>query len=154
MNNTINTLKRILEENQADFNKLQDKIDSLLEQKKILEEKIGHYQSLISLEGGEVNVQKSHDQAQLPMKRTRRRPPQTAMSVLRRLIKKNENNFTVAEIRDQFEESYPKMKYSRHSFHNIVSEGIADGRIQLVEQGKGKTPSLYRNVRQRKLSDI
>lgn len=150
MDSTVETLKGIFNKELGKYKALSDKIKPLLDEQRILEEKIEHYKKLISLEGGQLPSQAVPPQEVTPPTFERTKFP-SARSAMRRLVEQTDGEFTINDIKTLFEEKFPSMSFSKHSFHNLLGQMIQEGAATLIASGVGRSPSRYGSVKQIRL---
>lgn len=66
---------------------------------------------------------------------------------VREAIEELDGNFSVHDIRRNIQKKYPDIGFiSRNVTHNILSNLKETGKIELIEEGKGRIPSVYRKI--------
>jgi len=152
MNETLEILKKLLSEEQNILNVLMEELRPLLEKRKVLEEKIAGYHRLISLEDDKGSNAKDiiHENKRLKSVMERTKFP-SGMSAIRHIVDTFEEAYTINEVKERFEARIPHMDFSRHSFHNVISKRIEEGTTKELQKGLGKSPSVFRNIRQKTL---
>lgn len=148
--NTVTTLKELLANEEAEYEKLLKKIEPLLKEQKIYEDKISAFRKLISSYENPV-LEEDKGKTGLRRVRVKVKGGTTTASAIRSIVGKYENDFTVNDVRPVFKENFPELNFSRYSFHNVMKERVESGESKVVEQGEGITPSRFRNIVQKEL---
>lgn len=152
MENTVEILRNILSEYQAEHDGIQSQIEPLIKKQEYLKEKIVNYQRVLSLEtgGGAGDSKDTINTGSAIVHRNRSSFP-SAAAAIRYLIGKSGNEFTVSDIQKEFEANCPDLNFSRNSFHTIVKGMIAKGRAQQLRPGGGSSPATYTKIVQGRL---
>ena len=151
MENAIDTLVAMLAAEREKYTTFSDAINDLVMKQKTSEEKIAHYEKLISLEGGVGNAPQGHGKTTIIRRRTTF--PGSAASAQRNLIDGFTGEYTINSVKEEFEKKFPSMIFSKNVFHGIIQDRIEKGTTVLEKQGLGRAPSIYRNIGQMLLID-
>lgn len=151
MENAIDTLAAMLAAEREKHTAFSDAINDLVMKQKTSEEKMAHYEKLISLEGGVGNAPHGHGRTTIIRRRTTF--PGSAASAQRDLIDGFIGEYTINNVKEEFAKKFPSMIFSKNVFHGIIQDRIEKGTTVLEKQGLGRAPSIYRNIGQMLLID-
>lgn len=151
MENAIDALVSMLAAEREKHTAFSDAIKDLVMKQKTSEEKIAHYEKLISLEGGAGNAPQGPGRSTIVRRRTTFSG--SAASAQRDLIDGVTGEYTVNKIKEEFEKKFPSMIFSKNVFHGVIQDRIEKGTTVLEKQGLGRAPSVYRNIGQMLLID-
>lgn len=151
MENAIDTLVAMLATEREKHATFSDAINDLVMKQKTSEEKIAHYEKLISLEGGVSNAPHGHGRTTITRRRTTF--PGSAASAQRELIDGFTGAYTINDVKEEFGKKFSSLIFSKNVFHGIIQDRIEKGTTVLEKQGLGRAPSVYRNIGQMLLID-
>ena len=153
MGNTLEALNDMLNKERTKHNVVLAKIQPLMDEQRITEEKIKHYERLISLESDEEHISSPKGDRMQTMKQTtfdfskiRRSQFPSAKSAMRYLISRIETEYDVNYVDEIFIEKFPNLNFSKHSFHQIMKERVKNGKTMVASKGVGRATSRYLNI--------
>jgi hypothetical protein len=152
MDNPQKTFEDILASEEKNYAEILSKIDSLLKERDLLEDRISSLKKLISSYSGS-GTEEIKTQGQRPTLLLRRTRFPSAASAIKSLIDRQTDEYTVQVIQGLFEREFPNLSFSRNSFHVVVNKMVEEGLVKIIEKGVGTNPSRYRNMRQPSILD-
>ena len=75
-------------------------------------------------------------------------------NIIRELIKNQENEFTIQNIKDLFNNQYKDMEWSRYSFHGAINIMISKGLVKIIKKGDNTTQSIFKNINGEEVIEI
>jgi len=157
MNNSIEILKKLIQEEKEEYDKVMDQYIPLHLLKETIEKTIRHYEEALALKTQGVELESDFPSDQkikqplppippLPEKPVELKGSQA--DFVRELMNEIgfEEEFSFKTLSKMAAKKIPGIKLSRNVLNNVSKQKIDNNEIEVTKRGKGRAPNIYQKI--------